>query len=437
MSEKLGALQLEMRVNVTDRNLLANLNYCKSLELPKLRLAEPNDKVLAIVGSGPSLEKTHWHIPPDADIMALNGAYKYLRGLGYVPEYFAMLDARPVNLNFLEQLHEDTTYLLASQCSPLCFDVVRLEDFVVGMFHLNTPTTRQVFPDEPLYVGGGGTVGLTAIGLATALGYRHVILYGYDSSYSNDKRHVQHQPQNDSENSLDVWVDDRKYTTSHAMAAQTMDFFPYHEALQKEFPGFIVELVGEGLFYDFIVTNNKQASREGELSKYAEAYQMADYGMTEERRMGVKRLIDDLPAGLSTYLDVSTGRGETLDLAYEKGFFVQGTETVTALLNSRTVYAVLPHLPFASKSFSVVSLIEVIEHLLPDDIVPALVELTRVASHHILISAAVQQCWIGGVNLHPSSRPVEEWDKLFHEMWGDKVYRVGNLGGSPAWRVDL
>jgi hypothetical protein len=436
MSEKLGALQLEMRVNVTDRHLLTNLNYCKELNLPKLRFAEANDRTLAIIGSGPSLEQTYQHIPPNCDIMALNGAYKFLRSKHFIPRYFAMLDARPVNVNFLDDLQEDTTYLLASQCAPECFD--RLVGHHRGIFHLSTPTTKQVFPDEELYIGGGGTIGLTAIGIATALGYRHVILYGFDSSYAGERRHVEYQAQNDKENSLEVWVDDRKYVTSHAMAAQVMDFFPYHDILQKTFPGYVVDLVGNGLFYDFVVTNNNPSTRERELSKYAEAYQMEDYGMTEERKDGIEDLISELPPGLVSYLDVSTGRGETLDLADKYGFAcIRGTETVDALLNSRTEYAILPHLPFQDKCFDVVSLFEVIEHLVAEDVVPALVELTRVARKHILISAAVQQCWIGGVNLHPSSRPVEQWEELFRSIWGNHVRRMGNLGGSPVWRVDL
>lgn len=437
MSEKLGVLQLEMQVNVTDRHLLTNLNHCKELNLPKLRFAEPNNKTIAIVGSGPSLKKTWQLLPKDCDVLALNGAYKFLREKGIIPKYFAMLDARSVNANFLEHLDENTTFLLASQCDVKCFDILHPR-YLTGMFHLSTPTTKQVFPDEELYIGGGGTIGLTSIGVATALGYRHVVLYGFDSSYAGDNRHVQHQPQNDKENSLEVWVHERKYVTSHAMAAQVMDFFPYHEILQKTFPGYTVDVVGEGLFYDFVTTNNNSTTRERELSKYADAYQMEDYGMTQERKDGVERLISDLPGDLASYLDVSTGRGETLDLADKYGFScVQGTETVDALLNHRIERAILPNLPLQDKCFEVVSLFEVIEHLLPADIVPTLVELTRVARKHILISAAVQQCWIGGVNLHPSSRPVEEWEELFKSFWGDFVYRVGNLGGSPAWRVDL
>lgn len=429
-----GILQLEMVVNTTDKELLTNLKFCKSLGLPSLPLMEANKKTLAIVGSGPSLRDTWGLIPRDAEIMALNGAYKFLRTKGIIPTYFAMLDSRQVNVNFLQDLHPNSTYLLASQSHPDVF--MRLKGRVVGVFHLSTPTTRRIFTDEDLYVGGGGTIGLTALGLAMAMGYRNVILYGYDSSFSGEERHVLHQPQNDSQSTLDVWVKDRKYTTSHAMAAQTMDFFPFWSAIKKECPEFEVHLIGNGLFYDYVVTNNGPMTREKELAKYAEAYLQPDYGMTKERYDGIVRLVSEVSG--ESYLDVSTGRGETLDIARKHGFgVVSGTETVDALLNEHVGFGVLPNLSIPDKAYDVVSLFEVIEHLVPDDVEASLYELTRIARRHIFISASVSECWLGGVNLHPSARPLDQWQELFTKVWGNKVRRMHNLGGSPSWRVDL
>lgn len=433
---RLALLQLEMKVNATDRVLLENLNFCKSLGIPSIEVMKENKETLFICGSGPSLRKTWGLIPKGSDCMALNGAYKFLRKQGVVPTYFAMLDARPVNVNFLEELHDDTTYLLASQCHPDIYTA--LNSKVVGVFHLGTPTTRKVFPNEDLYVGGGGTIGLTSIAIALALGYRSVILLGFDSSFDGESRHVSFQPQGANEEAIDTWVKDRKYMTTCAMAAQTMDFFPFYDAIRKDFPNFSIHVIGDGLFYDFVTTNNNPSTRERELSKYADAYKEEGYGMSQERYDGLDVLIRDLPRGLESYLDVSTGRGETMELARKHGFsYVRGTETVDALCSEDITKAVLPNIPHKTKSFDVVSLIEVIEHLIPDDLEVALHELTRLARKHILISAAVRDCYIGGVNLHPSARSVEKWEELFRSVWGDRVYRVGNLGGSPAWRVDL
>lgn len=436
-SPPLGILQLEMRVNVTDSQLLSNLRNTKKLGLPQVQVMVDNKKTLAICGSGPSLRNTHGLIPKDAEILALNGAYKYLCQQGRIPEYFAMLDSREVNSNFLEICNPETTFLIASQCHPKIFDCLR--NNLVGVFHLNTPTTKSVFEDEDLYVGGGGTIGITAMALAIALGYRSIILYGMDSSYEGDVRHVQHQPQNDKEEVVEVWVQDRKYFTSMAMADQVMNFFPFHKAIRQLYPDIVIDIIGEGLFYDFVVTNNNPTDRDRELAKYQSVYNEESYGMTLERAKGLFDLLSKIPHKTS-YLDVSCGRGESLRMARDLGFgIVSGTETVDSLISEEknVGYGILPNLSIPDKSYDCVSLIEVIEHLVPDDIVPALQELTRIARHHILISAAVYEHWLGGVNLHPSAQSVGSWEYIFRSVWGDKFYRVGSLGSSPCWRVDL
>lgn len=427
-----------MQVNCSDTQLRSNLEHAKSLNLPELKVHEPHTRVLAIVGSGPSLKDFWQFIPPDCDVMALNGAYRFLLSQGRIPHFFAMLDARDCNISFLSLVHTESKFLLASQCHPHIFE--SCESLNAEIFHLSTPTTKAVFPDAEVMVGGGGTIGLTSLALAVAYGYRTVMLYGFDSSFEDGKSHCLEQPHNVGLKEIDVWVEDRKYRTTHAMAQQTMDFFPFYDAIKKTVGEFSIHLFGRGLFYDFVQTNNNPTSRERELAKYVEAYKHDDYGMTEERRKGLRQILAGalVHEYVDTYLDVSTGRGESLELAQDLGYVgVWGTETVEALCGSRVKQAVLPKIPFPDKSFDVVSLIEVIEHLLPDDVLPALHELTRLARRTVIISAAVSQHWHGGVNLHPSARPEEEWNALFASVWGDKVRRVISLGQSPCWRVEL
>lgn len=433
----LGILNLEMLPNVSDTELLKNLNAWKALNPIVLGQTPAHDRVLAIVGSGPSLRRTARGIPPDCDVMALNGAYDYLVDNGRIPEFFAMLDARACNFNFLTRPFSKTTFLLASQTDPEAARWVPSDRIVV--FHLGTPTTQKVFPDVSFYLGGGGTIGLTALGIAYCLGYRTVILYGMDSSFADDgARHARHQPQNDAMAALDVWVQDRKYRTTHAMASQVADFFAFRDALLKIAPEFQIHIIGDGLFYDFVTTNNNPTTRDRELAKYVEAYKHEEYGMSEGRRAALAGIVGHALDCHESFLDVSTGRGELLQIARSAGFkYVRGTESVAELCGEYVFPAVLPGLPFGDKQFEVVSLIEVIEHLLPSDILPSLHELTRVASRYVLISAAVTPHWYGGVNLHPSARPEHEWAELFKSVWGDRVAKVQNLGQSPCWLVTL
>jgi hypothetical protein len=374
--------------------------------------------------------------------MALNGAYDVLFDAGILPDYFAMLDARSANVNFLSRANFATTYLLASQVHPDCYAALLGCD--VRTFHLHTPTTKLVFPDEPVYYGGGTTIGLTAMGLAAGMGYRKLLLIGYDSSFEGEAQHAKHQPQNDTDTRIDVWAHGRRYWSTGNMAQQVMDFRPWVKALEATFPGLEITLAGRGLLYDQIITAQSlpPATREEEAAKYEAAYAMSDYGMTPEREHGVKVLLAALPPDTAeSLLDVGTGRGETLKLAREMAFAkADGTETVEALLGPNVIKALLPEIPLPDKSYDVVTCFEVVEHLLPDDVRPALVELGRLARHHLIVSACTQDHWVAGTNLHPSAKPLEEWEALFRSIWGDKARLVGNLselGISPVWRVDL
>lgn len=437
-------LKVETTCNTTDKQLLKNLRATKDRPMAELGLSPPNFDLLVICGSGPSLLKYYKQVAkiwPRHEVMALNGAYRALQGIGVIPKYYAQLDARPVNVNFVEKPDENTTFLLASQCAPEMFQ--HLCEQYIQVFHLNTPTTKQVFQDAPLYFGGGSTIGTTAIALGAALGYRAIAILGYDSSYVDGRSHIIDQSQNAGQPTLDVWVEDRQYISSPALAKQVEEFRPWIKELTKVFPDLDIRLFGEGLLYDYILHGQrKSATRESEAEKYVEMYKDPNYRMPGHRQNGVYKILQERPSG--TLLDVGTGRGETLDLATLLGYTARGTETVDYLVESRkdTIRALLPNLPFADKDFDTVTCFEVIEHLLPVDVVPALRELARLAKHRVIISAAICSDIRGGVELHPSWRTEKEWEETFKLAWGVEadVKNIGNLsslGYSPVYEYRL
>lgn len=442
---QLVPFQVDLKLNVSDGDIMRNLNASKARGAPELvweQSAEPRNKTLCICGAGPSLAGNAWRLKvADHHVMALNGAYRWLRNNRIEVEYFACLDGRPENVSFVENPAFCTEHLLASQVHPSVYDKINDGGYPLKTFHLATAAVEHVFGDAVLKIGAANTIGLTAIILGCVLGYRKFVLLGYDSSFEDSKSHISPQPWNASQQIIDVWVKDRKYRTTHAMAQQVSDFLPILNRLRLQWPDIDVQVIGRGLFYDFVTTNNNPTSAERELAKYPEVYNDPTYGMTKGRYDAIDKALADVrhddPGSLS-YLDISCGRGESLDLALKNGFWAaMGTETVDALCKPGIAKAVLPNTGLIGKSAHVVSLIEVIEHLLPEDVTPALHELTRLATRHIIISAATTSHIVGGVDLHPSARPLEEWEALFKEVWGDKVTRIHDFGFSPAWRVDL
>jgi SAM-dependent methyltransferase len=180
--------------------------------------------------------------------------------------------------------------------------------------------------------------------------------------------------------------------------------------------------------------------RRAEHAKYVRSYEMQSYRMGERRMADAVRHLAALPRG--SYLDVGCGRGEMIQHALHMGFQpCQGTEIVPALIDGVMIVRAEVHaLPFADKSFDVVTMFDVIEHLIPCDDERACRELMRAARRHILITAANWPSFnSSGDQLHINCRPYQDWHRLFAGWFSPA--QVTWLAGAPdtsqAWRVDL
>lgn len=259
---ELYRLEVKTALNTSQEDVISNLRSSKERGLPTVELAsEGKDKPLIICASGPSAKEFIKLFPRDGyDLMALNGAYNALLDEGIVADLYAQLDARECNLPFVQRAKPETKFYLASQVHPTVFDALR--SFNVTTFHLNTETTARVYGEETgLYIGClGGTIGMAALALAGVLGYRTLVLLGYDSSYKDGESHWKPQPQNAGQGTIQVEFMGRWYTTTPALADQTMQFFEWNKALHEAFPGLEVHISGEGLFYDYILLNQNAAA---------------------------------------------------------------------------------------------------------------------------------------------------------------------------------
>ena len=187
------------------------------------------------------------------------------------------------------------------------------------------------------------------------------------------------------------------------------------------------------------------AARAAEHAKYRRAYRTGRYRMKPARRKDAIRDLRELPTR-GSYLDVACGYGDMLEAAAHLGFApVRGTEIVPAMIDGRRVVRAEVHdLPFADRSFDVVTMFDVIEHLLPGDDRAACEEMARVAVRHVLLTAnnksSVNHI---GEDLHINKRPYDEWDRLFREWfpgqvtWLQEGRQDRGQFASSAWRVDL
>jgi len=180
--------------------------------------------------------------------------------------------------------------------------------------------------------------------------------------------------------------------------------------------------------------------REIEHQKYVKAYAIENYRMGAARKADAVRDLSALPCR-GSYLDVGCGRGEMLREAKRLGFHpIMGTEIVMDLINGRDiVYAEAHELSFGNRSYDVVTMFDVIEHLIQGDDELACKELLRVTNRHILITAnnLTSQKAIGD-ELHINRRSYAEWDYLFKTWFPGEVtwLKEPRAHVSECWRID-
>ena len=179
-------MEIETVCNTSDDVLFDHIKTNSKLDIPWLKQEEEHEWQAVIVGGGPSLvewlDEIRFRKSQGQIIFALNGAAKYLESKGIRADYTVIVDARKHNEAFMGYSNE---YLLSSQCNP---DLFKYDG--VTLWHQEYPEDMERFdsclPDnypEHTLVGGGTTVGLSAMAIAYILGYRKLHLYGFDSSY--------------------------------------------------------------------------------------------------------------------------------------------------------------------------------------------------------------------------------------------------------------
>ena len=178
-----------------DAVILSQIAVNARRPIPWLMPSEPHGDVAVIVGGGPSargfVDEIGRREAAGQILFALNGAAQWLRTQLIVPDWQVILDARPENVRFVEDLPA-RNYLISSQCHPSLF--VRLAGSNVVTFHPAMEGLAGRLPKGRMVCAiSGDTCGLAAIALAATMGFRHLELYGYDSSHDEGKGHAYDQ----------------------------------------------------------------------------------------------------------------------------------------------------------------------------------------------------------------------------------------------------
>jgi uncharacterized Rossmann fold enzyme len=218
-----------------------------------------HDGTMVIAGSGPSLPAFIDEIRAEQQqgrpICAVNGAHDFLCEQGIVPELFLTVDPRDLRHN-LRHKNEDTIYLLASRVAPEVFD--HLKDCRVMLWHsAGHPSEMPVFEGTGVKkIGGGSTSGLRAIAVTYLMGFRKMLLFGFDSC--NDAEGRKRFDSGTVTVNTDVIVGGRTFVCSMAMAAQANEF---QMSTYGMLPGLHLEVKGDGLIAAMLEERRKAGYR--------------------------------------------------------------------------------------------------------------------------------------------------------------------------------
>jgi len=223
----------------------------ENLKTPRetLDVSPARHGVAVIVGSGPSarddLPLIRDMVAHGATVFGLNGAVRWLMNEGITPDFGVMLDMREGNTRFIEGCRPLQAWLIASHCHPAVFAAAGDQAI---MYHFGAEEMRPHLPPGAPLVGGGPTVGMTAMVIAAVMGFRRLNLFGFDSSFRDSETHLLAQPMTDEESRIiEVWHGPARFLTNIGMYAQAEAFSSVVGALKDAVPDIEIAVHGAGL----------------------------------------------------------------------------------------------------------------------------------------------------------------------------------------------
>lgn len=252
--EMCGALNTQLE------KIKENVRHNISLGVQQVQPHPTNDVEVMIVGGAPSLARDIETIRKMRDhgtkLICLNNAYQFCLDHGIKPSAMVMVDARPFNLRFVENIIPECKYFIASQCDPSVFEKLPKEQTYI--WHTSAEDINEILAQqyETWYpVPGGSTVLLRAIPLFRMLGFKRFHIFGCDSCLENGAHHAYTQAENDGQVVVSVRIGDKVFACHPWMVSQAKEFIDLIKCM-----GDVMELeIYGGMLHQILVDGASRA----------------------------------------------------------------------------------------------------------------------------------------------------------------------------------
>jgi SAM-dependent methyltransferase len=251
--------KLQGTVNISDEQILANMEENAKLGIQQMRPHEEQDIEIMLLAGGPSLNDCEEDIiqkrKDGMPMVTVNGAYNWAIERGLSPSMQMVIDGKEHNKRFtrlVDGMTDKTKYLIASQCDPSVFEGLphdRTYMWQVSLDPRSVAKASELFGkkyEDWFPTPGGSTCTLRGLCALQMLGFKRINIYGLDSClYPGKDHHAYEQPENDHQ---------RKKWTKVTIARGTewereFKCLPWHMMQINDFVG----MVGRVLNCDYIV----------------------------------------------------------------------------------------------------------------------------------------------------------------------------------------
>lgn len=338
------AARIQTELNVPSNALKDNILTNSDRDITWLEMFKSKELAgdIAIIAGAPSMKGKIDEIKEfqneGGKLLAVNGAHDFLVSEDVIPEYFAALDARSCN-DFVNKPQLGCTYLLASQTHPVMFD--KLSDYNVVLWHCEhdefpTSELKEICKSRGIEnwasIGARKTVGLTAIFLSYAMGFKNVYLYGLDSSFG-DYQHSYKQEQNEADDLVAATVGVEEFKTTPALANQAQLYG--HVKGLVEMAGVKLHMRSEGLIKAMDEARENMSLEQREAVKYLDMWDVKDYRSYSPGLEAAPLALHIMaPEKGSSFIDFGVGSGKAAKALQMAGFKVLGVDIAANCLDS-------------------------------------------------------------------------------------------------------